>query len=237
MTDGPYRFVINGTCASTPRWATRTGSDAIGFVRGPAGSLNLVMIDVQGSGPGGTALAQSLYGFTSDLLRAGTTVQVALEAVNLHLVALRHGRVLASVLLASAPPEADALRILTAGKHVIGIRQFNELNVKVVESPMIGGLERSVPMETLLQIARGFSVILPNDGVAASEPELRDLLAVTGGNTVTAADVLSSAIARDSSRPRSDMAVATISLGLPLILDGIEHGSISLPTSRSSEVA
>jgi hypothetical protein len=236
MDNGPVHFRIHGTCAAVPRWATRASSDAIGFVRGPGGALNLVMIDVQGSGSSGNGLAHQLFAFSSDLLASGASIGVALKALDQHLISLRQGKVLASTLIASVDARADMLRLASAGDHVVGVARGGSLDTSTLRSAPSGAMPEGDIEAMEIPLHRDVRVVLPNDGVARSENELGYLYCTIRESNHLAADAfLGAAIARDNLRPGSDMAVACIGLLDPGQADRIEYAAVTQSSARRQE--
>lgn len=236
MTDGPDRYVLHATCASVPRWATRSSSDAAGVIRTPDGGLAVIMIDVQGSGPGGSTLARSLFAQASNLLHAGLTADLVVAGLHLNLHQQRGGKVLASILLAVQSSDARAVQIVTAGDHAIAFGASEAISTELLASRAAGSSRGVDAVSRVIAFAPDTVLVLPNDGVAATQAELRDLLP-TGANGAdwSAAGFLNRAIERDHLRPRSDMAVACLSLARPSLVDGIETSALSISSLRPLE--
>lgn len=224
--------------AACPRWATSGSSDLVDVVERLSHGWALLMIDVQGSGPGGRRLAASLMRMARESLAAGMTAATSVLAVHQHLFALRQGKVGASIHVCVIDATAGLVEIAGLGQLGIATSLENAWNVDLLQAPLAGFIQDAEVKSIDCALALGQQLILANDGICHQQEGLAELLISSahrnGVHFESARQVLDGAIARDSGRPRSDMAVALISYGEdPVPDDRVLHASLSVPVRHA----
>jgi hypothetical protein len=202
--------------AAVPRWAARSSSDVIDVVGSPGGEVTLIMVDVQGSGATGHALAHATAARLAEPVRDGISLELAAKLASQWLCSQRNGSVLASILLARAAQVDQPVTIAIFGTHVIGQKNGESYEVQVRDAPMAGQMSDPAPSILRCDLPAGGALLLPNDGCAGTVAALQALVdtALAGSLPSDSADaLLNAALARDQGRPRTDMAVATIYRG------------------------
>lgn len=222
--------------AACPRWATSGSSDLVDVVEQLNHRWAVLMVDVQGSGPSGRRLASTLMHMARECLAAGMTVDTSVLAVHQHLFAVRQGKVGASIHACVVDAQAGVAHL--AGLGPLGVATTGASGdgwrIDKLQAPA-AGFERDVEVLTVdCSLTPRQQLILANDGVTHQQDGLAVLLASSpfdqGGHIESARQLLDEAIARESGRPRSDMAVALISFDEePAAEDRVLHARISIP--------
>jgi len=218
--------------AACPRWATSGSSDLVDAVEQLGHEWAIIMIDVQGSGLGGRALASTLMRFARECLAAGMAPATAVLAVHQHLFALRHGKVGASIHVCVVDSKAGSATICGLGPLSVATGQGQSWEFMCFEAPG-AGFERDVAVELRTQqLASGQRLVLANDGIARQYDDLATLLSPPGPDEIqpeTARQILEEAVRRDSGRPRSDMAIALVTYRDASPDGQILHAQLSIP--------
>ena len=198
--------------AACPRWATLESADLVDAVEQLGGRWAIFLVDVQGSGRGGRRLASALAREARELLAAGISAETTVRAVHEHLHELRQARVGASVHICEIDPRAESATIVGLGGLAIATCGAGGWAVEALNGPA-AGFEQSADVETQrCRFTTDSQIILANDGVAHRADDFRTLLNTwqPDGTCTAARQLLNLAMQRDSGRPRSDMAVASI---------------------------
>jgi hypothetical protein len=193
--------------AACPRWATSASADLVDVVEQVGGGWAVLLIDVQGSGSGGRRLAGALMHFARQQLAAGVDPVTAVTAVHQHLVALRQGKVGASIHVCAFNTEASEFLAVGFGALQLGRFDGGAWAFDDVHATPAGFAEKSPPQSVRVDLCQTSEVVLANDGIAHTSSELASLLE---SSAVDAQAVLGAAIRRDTGRPRADMAVVTV---------------------------
>lgn len=219
--------------AACPRWATSASSDLVDVVERLSQEWAVVMIDIQGSGPGGRRLAATLMHMARECLAAGMTAVTSVLAVHQHLFALRQGKVGASIHVCVIDAHSDRAYVAGLGHLGIATSRDGGWNIDRVQTPG-GGFTQDAAVQSIdCALALGQQLILANDGITHQQDGLEAMLVSSHGDDVhfeSARQFLDEAIARESGRPRSDMAVALISYDEdPVPDDRVLHARLSVP--------
>jgi len=213
MSNIPINEYFEIHWAAVPRWAARSSSDLIDIVESPGGEVTLIMVDVQGSGATGHALAHATAARLADVIRDGISLELAAKLVSQWLCSNRNGSVLASILLARAAQVDQPVTIAIFGTHVIGQKHGESYEVEIRDAPMAGQMSDPAPTILHCDLPADGVLLLPNDGCAGTAAALRALIdAALNGSlpSDSAGALLDAALTRDQGRPRTDMAVAAI---------------------------
>jgi hypothetical protein len=207
-----YNSPMNHGCielnwAACPQWATSASADLVDAVERVGGGWTVLLIDVQGSGSGGRRLAGALMHFARQQVAAGVDPVTAVSSVHQHLVALRQGKVGASVHVCALNGEGTHISVVGFGALEFARRESDGWSLDEFRSTPAGFADGSPPSGLTSELCPGDQVVLANDGIAHSTGELNALL---GDGALPAGAILDAAIRRDGGRPRADMAVVTL---------------------------
>lgn len=197
--------------ATCPKWATRQSAESVEIVETVDGRQSVVMIDVQGSGSdGGRRLAHSLMGFCRQIAANGATSETVVLAAHQHLVAIRGGKVGASIHAIEVSEDHALVTIAGFGPLAAAWSQTSGWMYVDLDSPLAGHALAEPATCRTLQLADPGAIVLANDGVASAVHPLDQLLEGMSGDCLSAHDLLSRSNQIDQGRPRSDKSIVVV---------------------------
>lgn len=218
--------------ASSPKWATSRESESISVVEAVDGNLGIVLVDVQGSGSsGGRRLALTLANFARNLLESGVAPAEVTIATHQHLIALREGKVSASIHCIWIDAGSGEVVVTGYGPLFAAFRSGDNWTFLNLVAELAGISALTGSARQVFNLTPGASLIVTNDGVG----RLDELADWQFGAAIDANYILGCSHSSESGRPKSDKSVVVVSVNTSPTSDRRRTGRMTLPvTGRSS---
>ena len=214
-------LVFEFAAAKTNKYASRESGDTVELAERPTGGISAVLVDGQGSGQAAKTLSMQLSSEAVSMLKKGVRDGVVARAVHDTLFAYRHGKVSSTLDILS--DDLKTSNVLSARNSVTPLVMIEKGDVRIATAAngAIGVHHFVRPTVLQLPLAPDLAVIAFTDGIQGSgargsnEPFnvvsfLQDRPQIHGNAQAIADQVLAEAIARDSGRPKDDMAIVVL---------------------------
>jgi serine phosphatase RsbU (regulator of sigma subunit) len=214
--------VIRIAVAKTHKYGSRDSGDTAEIAERPTGGISIVLVDGQGSGAAAKSLSMLVSSKAVALLKEGVRDGAVARSVHDYLHAYRHGKVSASLDLASVDLASSSV-VVTRNSTIPYLVSVNgEFRSQDQTAGPIGVYRHSRPTVDHFPLEPGLQVILFSDGIAGAGRRqgqpfdplayMQDHARVSSSVNDIADGLLMAALAADSGRPADDMTVAVLSL-------------------------
>lgn len=214
--------LIRIAVAKTHKYGSRDSGDTAEIAERPTGGISVVLVDGQGSGAAAKSLSMLVSSKAVALLKEGVRDGAVARGTHDFLHAYRHGKVSASLDLASVDLASSSVVVTRNSSAPYLICIDGEYRRQDQTAGPIGVYRHSRPVVDHYPYAPGLQVILITDGITGAgrrRGQLFDPLAYLNEHariSSSVADIadglLMAAIAADEGRPGDDMTVAVLSL-------------------------
>jgi serine phosphatase RsbU (regulator of sigma subunit) len=215
--------LIHIAVAKTHKYGSRDSGDTAEIAERPTGGLSVILVDGQGSGAAAKTLSMLVSSKAVALLKEGVRDGAVARSVHDFLHAYRHGKVSASLDLASVDLASSSV-VVTRNSTVPYLVCINgEVRRQDLTAGPIGVYRHSRPVVDHYPLEAGLQVILFTDGIVGAgrrrdmpfEPleYIREHARASSSVTDIADGLLMAAISADGGRPADDMTVAVLSVG------------------------
>jgi serine phosphatase RsbU (regulator of sigma subunit) len=209
---------IDIASAATHKYAVSKSGDVVDIVERPGGGYGIVLVDGQGSGPAGRAIARLVACQATRLLQDGARAEVAATAASDALLHARSGQVSAGLDVVTIDPGLG-VEIARFSSNLIVVRHDCSWSTLQRAGEPAGRLQDQTPEIESIPLVDGLTIVLATDGIAQAGSRFGisfDLLAelqstsVEQDATVLCRRVLESATTADRGRPQDDLSVVAI---------------------------
>jgi serine phosphatase RsbU (regulator of sigma subunit) len=210
--------------AKTNKYASRESGDTVEVVERPTGGISVVVADGQGSGRPAKALSLLVTARAAALLKDGVRDGAAARAVSDTLFAMRHGQVSATLDILSVDARTESVLATRFGAAPMLAGWPPDLLPVPCAAGPLGVRAFARPDVQQWDLQPGFWAVVATDGVIgpqtageAPPKELREraLSEMVDGDAQAVADaLLAHALARNGDRPKDDMSVVVLRVGV-----------------------